>query len=475
MAIWIGHLQELLMRFTYCGFALGLLLAGMGVAAVFWEAEASPASGRGGAARPRAAIRSNTVVQAFPAKGFDAGNLPNPGDLFDSANYAQRDTVWVIDWDITNAQGGRNPPSSVLRITAAHFGYQDKDGNRKWITVAQNIALGEIFVPYDDASHQYEDIEDFHFRIRPADKSFLGPACLAPGEILKSNRPGMSGLVYKEVHDDGIRLIDNRTRPDRGRRGEKLVMWVNFYGDNYRYLVEYSFTDDGVIGCRVGGTAENLNDRQPAPRLADAHLHVGCWMFDPHLGDPTNPDNGGPDKNVVQLVRRVPLAANQPSGLFQVEVKPFPANVGQQGAAIAGSAPWVAEEFTVLRVQSTVRKNGSGHPQLTAYDLVTMRSGSCRSFPSPRFDYATHDYWVTPADPGFDHIRELPQYVLQHPGPVDGRAVRICHSTPLLHVARGEDFGPDGVSSGEGAAIVSWTGFMLKPRDLFDSTPLLPK
>ena len=166
--------------------------------------------------------------------------------------------------------------------------------------------------------------------------------------------------------------------------------------------------------------------------------------------------------------------AGNPNGRFRVDVTPFPGSVSAAGPAVAGSALWNAEQFTILRVQSVVRQNGSGSPRATAYDLVPIRAGSCRSFPSPRYDYATRDFWVTPADPGFTQFRDVSQYVARRPGPVDRTAVRVWHNSPLWHVPRGEDFGTDGVSSSTGSALMSWAGFMLKPRDLFDGTPLLP-
>ena len=44
---------------------------------------------------------------------------------------------------------------------------------------------------------------------------------------------------------------------------------------------------------------------------------------------------------------------------------------------------------------------------------------------------------------------------------------------PALHVARTEDFGTEnGTDNYRGVAITNWTGFILKPRDLFDGTPL---
>ena len=55
-----------------------------------------------------------------------------------------------------------------------------------------------------------------------------------------------------------------------------------------------------------------------------------------------------------------------------------------------------------------------------------------------------------------------------------GHPVTIWHNSPLLHLPRAEDFGTDGVSSGRGAAITAWSSFILRPRNLFDSTPLYP-
>ncbi len=244
----------------------GLLLAVGVVATGVWLAVPARRSDGRGKDQARPALRSNTVVQAFPARGFDAKALANPANPFDEANYRGRDTVWVVEWDITAGTISR-----VLRVTAAHFGYLDRNGARRWITVLQNLELGEIFAPYDDHSHQFEDIAGHHFHLQPADKDLLGPPCLAPGEILTSDRPGMSGLVYKEVHDDGVRLIDMRDqdKPDRGRRGEKMTLWVNFNAANYRYLIEYGFSDDGVLSARIGGDGLQLL-RSQASEPADA-------------------------------------------------------------------------------------------------------------------------------------------------------------------------------------------------------------
>ncbi len=198
-------------------------------------------------------------------------------------------------------------------------------------------------------------------------------------------------------------------------------------------------------------------------------------MFDPHLGDPTDNSNGGPDRNVVRLVRRLPETPGTTNDLFKVDVSPFPGDPGQTGPAVAGSALWVAEEFTTLRVQSNHRRNGSDLPQPTAYDLVPVRLGSCRGFKSPDHEYANRDFWVTPVPKTPVLFRGVPDYASNNRVAVDGTPMRVWHSSPLLHVPRAEDFGTDGASRKKGSALMSWVGFLLKPRNLFDGTPLLPR
>src|SRR5262245_28316630 len=189
----------------------------------------------------------NLVRQGFPARSFDEGNL------------TQSDSAWEIDWEITQpANSGRsfNPPSSVLKIASAKFMYKDKSGSPRWITVVRNLELGESFVPYDPGFPQFRDVASFAFHIVPADEKLLGPPCVAKGAILESADPNMRNKVYKEVHDDGIRWLSDEggQGPDRGRRGEKMLIWAVLYAANYRYIMEYGFADDGTITCRLGAT-----------------------------------------------------------------------------------------------------------------------------------------------------------------------------------------------------------------------------
>ena len=103
-----------------------------------------------------------------------------------------------------------------------------------------------------------------------------------------------------------------------------------------------------MITCRIGPTARNIFSRRKDQ--GDIHLHVGCWRMEMDLGDP-NHKVGGPKDNEVLLVRRV---LDEEKEKFTQVVRPF--NKNARGEACEGSARWVAEEFTTLRVASKVQE-----------------------------------------------------------------------------------------------------------------------
>jgi hypothetical protein len=404
----------------------------------------------------------NIVRQGFPAAKAD------PRDL------SKSDTAWEIEWDLTHPLNRpRSSPGCVLRIRSAKFMWKDKQGKPQWITVARMLELGEIYVPYDNGWTAFLDIHDMPFFVTQARREYLGPPCVLPGEILASANPHWNGTVHKEVHDDGIRWMSAETSygndiADRARRGEKMTLWATYFGANYRYLMEYSFADDGMMTCRVGPTGRNFFSRQDD--LKDTHLHVGCWRMEFDLGDPRS-GVGGPKDNDVLLVRRV---LDEASDRFTQVSKPFAKN--GQGEACEGSARWSAEEFTTLRVQSRVRKNSHGRP--VAFDLVPHRLGALRQLQpttgdaETNMDFINYDFWVTRSEPRFTSYVEVPEYASKK-RPLSGHPTTVWHCAPSLHVSRGEDFSSaDGKSSGGGVATTFWTGFHIKPRDLFDGSPL---
>jgi hypothetical protein len=406
-------------------------------------------------------LQANVVRQGFPAASADP------------ADSSKSDTAWEIEWDITNPMNG--PPrysflsSSVLVMRSAKFMYKDRNGQAHWITPVRNLEIGEVFVPYDPGFPRYDDVSQMSFWIVRADRRNLGPNCVAPGEILQSPDPYKREKVYKEVHDDGPRWFADYSSlgQERCRRGEKMLIWCAFFGANYRYIFEYGFGDDGTITCRLGATAHNLLPLRPDQ--GDTHLHVGCWRFDPDLGDPTaGPALGGPEQNVVQLVRRLPRTPDVADGRYYLDVRPFAA--GRDEVAREGFALWRAEEFTTLRIESSVRKNGNPVPRATAYDLLPVRNGAVRNFPA-EYDFVNKDFWVTLTEPNQTTFTQVATYAAAR-RPIDKHAVTVWHNAPLLHSVRAEDLGPDGVTNWTGVALTSWTGFTLRPRNLFDSTPL---
>jgi hypothetical protein len=417
---------------------------------------------------------TNVVRQGFPAAKAD------PNDLTKS------ETAWEIEWDLTHPENQPYmPPGSVLRIRSAKFMWKDRAGKPQWITVARMVELAEIYVPYDNGWTAFLDISDMPFNITPARKEFLGPNCVAPGEVLKSANPAWSERVYKEVHDDGIRWMsaeydDNWEVADRARRGEKMIVWATYYGANYRYLIEYGFGDDGMMTCRIGPTGRNIFNRRDD--LGDTHLHIGCWRMEFDLGDPVT-GLGGPKENEVLLSRRM---LDEEEGHFRQVSRPFNRQVSRpffpfrqaqpQGQATEGSARWNPEEFTSLRVQSQVRKNAHGRP--VAFDLIPQRYGALRQLQqqggtyNANMEFINNDFWVTRTEPGFTTYVDVPKYASGH-RPLTGYPTTVWTCTPALHFPRGEDFdSATGTNSYGGLAITVWAGFFIKPRDLFDSTPL---
>jgi hypothetical protein len=419
-----------------------------------------------------AAERSVQAQELAPAsqvvrQGFPAGKA-HPNSLTKS------DSGWEIEWDLTNPDNRPHvPPGVTMRIRSAKFMWKDRTGKPQWITVARMLELGEIYVPYDNGYTAFMDVHHHPFYTTPASKEFLGPNCVAPGEILKSANPTWNETVHKEVHDDGVRWMSAETNDlyqvaDRVRRGEKLILWATYFGANYRYVLEYNFRDDGIITCRLGFTGRNLLPRQAD--LLDTHLHVGCWRMEMDLGEPTT-NIGGPKDNDVLLVRRI---FNEGTERFEQVIKPFGKN--SAGQSCEGSARWKATEFTSLRVQSRVRKNAHGRP--IAFDILPHRWGSTEQlqstgyFGAPSMDWINHDFWVTRTESGFTDYVDVARYAAGK-RPLDGYPTTIWHSAPALHVVRTEDYGEeDGMNNFNGLALTGWAEFHIKPRDLFDGTPL---
>ena len=441
----------------------GLLLAAAAVIAPSAVPPADAQPPRPPAKQPaKAAFPTNVVKQGFPAAGFDP------------AAPEKSDTAWEVEWELTHPDNRvYYPPGCVPRIKSAKFMWKDKAGVAKWVTVVRMLEISEIYVPYDNGDTAFLDVHDMPFNVTPARKAFLGPNCVAPGEVLPSANPAWANTIHKEIHDDGVRWMTAETGSrnqiaDRVRRGEKMVLWATYYGANYRYMIEFGFGDDGMLTCRIGPTGRNIFNRQKSQD--DTHMHIGCWRFEPDLGDPVA-KVGGPKQTQVLLSRRV---ADEAKDKFTQVARPF--NRNGRGEACEGSAKWVADEFTTLRVSSTARNNSHGYP--LSYDVVSHRYGTVRGLlpdygtSDGDMDWVNQDFWVTRTDPGFTDYVDVARYAREK-RPLPGHPTTVWLVTPALHVARSEDFDQaDGRGSYGGVAVTTWAGFSLKPRDLFDGTPL---
>ena len=185
---------------------------------------------------------------------------------------------------------------------------------------------------------------------------------------------------------------------------------------------------------------------------------------------------GGPAKNDYRLISR---RIDPRTAWFKVHDAPFGTD-NRDGEAREGKALWNAEEFTTLRVQSTEAKNAHRRP--IAYDLIPMRLGSVRKLvpkgdvkklSQEEMDFINHDFFVThaPAEGAVQPYHKIVSLAARQ-RPLSGNAATVWYSSPALHVPRSEDFGPNGTNNTKGVALTTWIEFTLRPRDLFDSTPL---
>src|SRR6185295_3219576 len=107
-----------------------------------------------------------------------------------------------------------------------------------------------------------------------------------------------------------------------------------------------------------------------------------------------------------------------------------------------------------------------------SYDVVNSRMGNGRHFAGDKEECTQHDFWVTRNRPGEIHYVNLPKYVAKGEGIVDTDVV-VWLSTAGHHEPRSEDGEMKGGNL-VGATPVMWSGFDLRPRNIWDRTPLYP-
>jgi Cu2+-containing amine oxidase len=334
-------------------------------------------------------------------------------------------TAWKVRYHAAKPRPG-------LIITGAWF----KTGPAaEWFQVLGEVRLSEIFVPYNNGTTRIYDIgAQGSYDLLQHTQADAG----INGQLLND------GLVVKEIRDTGVLW----KYYDKVRRGQELVLWATVGATNYNYLVEYGFRCDGTITCRLGSTGKNLGNHETM-----GHLHHGCWRIDMNLGDK--------DHNSVAVLRRT--EAKDGDGKAEDSIKHLKTE---------GGVDWKAEDFTRLRVESK-KKNAQGH--LIAYEFVPQRPGTPRHH-GQNESFTAKDFWVTPYK--FDQLYycHLPEYVKAGRSVADTDVV-IWYMSPAYHLPRDEDgifVNPRGDMEVRGVALTTWCGLEMRPRNLFEKTPLYP-
>lgn len=332
-------------------------------------------------------------------------------------------TAWKVRWKTIAGNG--------LIIEEAWFKRGPQDA---WMQVLGDARLAEMFVPYHSGSPRFWDVS-YNFSMVTLNKEAAGPF----GRLL-----GDPPVVVKEVRDRGVMWVDIGSGV---RRGQSLVLWGCLDAANYRYVMEYGFQDDGTITFRVGSTGRNYSTRE-----FEGHMHNGLWRVDVNLD--------GPKSNSVYVMEHLETAAEP--GKAKTVMRPF--NKGAEGAE-----DWHADKFTMLNVQHDKKKNARKMP--ISYDVVPLRMGNARHF-GEKEECTHHDFWVTVNRQGEVYYPKVPEYV-QKGEKIMGADVVLWLSTACHHEPRSED-GEIRKDTMVGSTPIAWSGFDLRPRNLFDRTPHYP-
>jgi primary-amine oxidase len=328
-------------------------------------------------------------------------------------------TAWSLCWHWSNGPG--------LVITHAYF---RPSPNGPWINVLWEARVSQIFVPYHTGSPRYLDV-NFGFGAVPLNANDC-PAAVG-GTVI-----GAASEVCQQVKDRGLAWKDH----SKVRRGQELVLWGVLNAANYNYVIEWTFRDDGVILGRVGATAVNLPSRP-----TETHMHDPMWRLDVDL-------NGW----CCNTVMRLSHGAENPITGAATDAMPI--------VTTEGGFVWDPVAYTDLHVVDATLKNSKSH--VTGYHLMPMREGTSRHIE----DFSKFDLWVTRYNGSEMFGNLLPTYVVP-PQSVQNADIVLWYTGGLHHIYRDED----GDSSGgvwKGSALIMWTGFTMKPMNLFDATPFYP-
>ncbi len=394
-----------------------LLLAGLALPVLVWLS--AGVFGRPGDLDPSQELPRNAVAPAAEPHVVEQSFPPN----------GVMETAWKIEWDTVRGHG--------LIIKNAWFKTGPKED---WMEVLGDARVADILVPYQPGVPRFWDV-GYNFKMSPLSASDAGPF----GKLHLANNGGSDEpCVVQELRERGVIWKNNHGV----RRGHALVLWGCLHAINYRYLIEYGFQDDGCITFRVGATGRNLQSKEWVP-----HMHNYYWRVNMHLG--------GKGHNTAYLMENVEPRSRDQKLASVTHHKLF--NDGKEGFA-----DWDAAKFSMLRIVNTQKKNlrGDNH----AYDLMPVRHGTARHN-APNEECTHHDFWVTRARDEEMRYIDVPKHCNNED--IVDTDIAIWYGTSMFHEPRSED----GIMENDvwfGATLVSWSGFTLRPNNIFERTPLFP-
>jgi Cu2+-containing amine oxidase len=307
-------------------------------------------------------------------------------------------------------------------LVISHARFQ-KAPAASFVTLLYDARLGEIFVPYHPGSPRFHDIGWFQFL----------PLTLTPNHCPPPRVIIADGTICRETRESGLAWMDD----DRVRRGRQVVYWAVLDADNYNYIMEWSFHDDGTVVARTGSTGPKLGGADDKT----GHMHDFTWRLDIDLDGPEG-DSCHVSDHFEDATTRESRAKDR-SALIATE----------------GSRQWAATRFNTLEISDSKLRNGNGNS--TSYELVPLRTGTSRHSEA----YTKADLWVTRFSREREEIlaKDLDRYVADAQPTVERDNV-IWYTGSAHHKDHMRDEDRQTVP-------VIWTGFELVPQNLFEGTP----
>jgi primary-amine oxidase len=306
-----------------------------------------------------------------------------------------------------------------LIATNANF---QKSPNSPPINILYDGRIAELFVPYHPGAPRLFDIRANYSPLVLTSAHRPPPPRVA--ELIADNK------ICKEIRTYLAWMDDAHVR-----YGKEVVYFAVLDAGNYDYIMEWIFRDDGTILARAGSTGPQLSTA-----FGVGHMHNFTWRLDVDLN--------GPDDDSVYFSRHVENLtppSTAVDNLLLVETE--------------GSRVWNPERFHTLEIFDKTLHNGHGRP--TSYELIPLRSGSARHSE----EFTKKDFWVTrfrgvTAELLADN---LPNYVADQQSTVNTDIV-VWYTGSVHHENNERD-------EDDNTTPVLWTGFELRPKNLFDGTP----